>query len=457
MVEGASDANRTTILSDGESPADSLYVLYWMQASQRTRYNHALELALNEANRRDLPLVVSFCLTPSYPDAQLRHYKFMLDGLKDVADDLQKRGIRFLLLLGDVPAEIVRVGKNAAILYTDRGYLPHQVQWRSIVARALTCRVVQIESDVVVPVSMASNKREYAARTLRPKITAQVSSYLSPLERVPARSECYDGEIEGTFDPRKIDLANVTPRIDSTVAPVQDVHGGMRRAAELLERFVTQRLDRFALDRNDPIATATSELSPYLHFGQISPIEIILEAENALGKEHESVEVLKEELIVRRELAINYVTYEPAFDSYNALPSWARETLDDHREDDREYLYEFEEFNAANTHDPYWNAAMNEMKSTGRMRGYMRMYWGKKVLEWSESPERAYEILLTLNNRWFLDGRDPNSYANVGWIFGLHDRPWGERPVYGKVRYMNANGLRRKFDIEEYVRRFSQS
>lgn len=451
------DESRVSLLSEGTSIPDSLYVLYWMQASQRTRYNHALEYSLRDANLRGLPLVVCFCLTSFYPEAQHRHFQFMLDGVIDVAHDLKERGIRFVLLLGDIPDEICRIGRDAAIVYTDRGYQRHQKEWRRRVAETLVSSVVQVESNVVVPVEVASNKREYAARTLRPKINAHVESYLRGLQRLEPKCGYYQGAIEGSHDPIEIDLRAITPAIDDTTPPVANVRGGMYRAAELLERFISQRLDRFGTDRNDPVGSATSELSPYLHFGQISPIEILLAAERALGSDDESVRTLKEELIVRRELAINFVNYEPNYDSYQALPEWARATLDNHRDDQRDYLYDFDAFTAAETHDPYWNAAMNEMKTTGRMRGYMRMYWGKKVLEWTESPESAYAILLTLNNAWFLDGRDPNSYANVGWIFGLHDRPWGERPVYGKVRYMNANGLRRKFDIDEYVRRYARS
>ena len=433
---------------------DATYVLYWMQASQRSRYNHALEYAVGRANELGIPLLVLFCLTPSYPDAQLRHYRFMLDGLKDVADDLAERGIRFVLRVGEVPETVLPVARQSVVVVLDRGYLRHQKEWYRTLVDEIDVEIIQVETDVVVPVETASEKREYAARTIRPKISRHLDRFLTRVVRIAPEQDMYRGTIEGETAPHEIDLRALDLPIDDTIEPVEGVVGGMVEAARLLDRFVNARLERFADERNDPLGEATSELSPYLHFGQISPLDIVLTARRSLGDDHPSVAMLIEELIVRRELAINFVNFEPRYDSYAALPEWARTTLDDHRDDEREYLYDFDQFNNAETHDPYWNAAMQEMIRTGRMRGYMRMYWGKKVLEWSESPERAYEILLTLNNGWFYDGRDPNSYANVGWIFGLHDRPWTERPVYGKVRYMNANGLRRKFDIDRYVEKY---
>jgi deoxyribodipyrimidine photo-lyase len=237
------------------------------------------------------------------------------------------------------------------------------------------------------------------------------------------------------------------------VQPVASFKGGSSRALERLEQFCKNSLPYYHTLRNDPAQEHQSNLSPYLHFGQISPLTVALAVKAARGAPQEARDAFLEELIVRRELAVNFVYYEQNYHSYDCLPDWAKRTLDEHRKDERPHLYSREQLEAAHTHDPYWNAAMEEMRLTGKMHGYMRMYWGKKILEWSETPERAYATALHLNNRYFLDGRDPNSFAGVAWCFGKHDRPWTERPIFGKTRYMADSGLRRKFDMDGYLRR----
>jgi deoxyribodipyrimidine photo-lyase len=226
--------------------------------------------------------------------------------------------------------------------------------------------------------------------------------------------------------------------------------GGTARAKQMLERFITQSLPVYAEHSNQPQTDDVSMLSPYLHFGQISPLYVAWRIEHSAAP-RAAKDAYLEQLIVRRELAINFVWFTPDYDRFTCLPDWARQSLRQHAADPREYLYSREQFERAGTHDPYWNAAMREMLATGFMHNYMRMYWGKKILEWSASPEQAFETALHLNNKYFIDGRDPNSYAGVAWIFGRHDQAWKERPVFGKTRYMNANGLRRKCDIEAYV------
>jgi deoxyribodipyrimidine photo-lyase len=250
------------------------------------------------------------------------------------------------------------------------------------------------------------------------------------------------------FDLTDLDRAMASLDIDRTVQPVTGYVGGASQALARLKDFLEHKLDHFTDLRNDPSQDFCSGLSPYLHFGQISPLTMALQvrATDSPGKD-----ALIEELIVRRELAFNFVHYNPRYDQYDGLAPWALRTLNFHAKDHREFLYTPEQFEQADTHDPYWNAAQREMVVTGRMHGYMRMYWGKKILEWSKTPKEAFDTALYLNNKYELDGRDPNGYAGVAWCFGQHDRAWGERPVYGKVRYMNANGLKRKFNIEAYV------
>ena len=238
--------------------------------------------------------------------------------------------------------------------------------------------------------------------------------------------------------------------VDSSVTPAPDYTGGTEQAKRRLEEFISRKLDGYDTRRNDPNLDGTSNLSPYLHFGQISPLYIALQVgeTSSSGKD-----AFLEELIVRRELSFNFVYYNHQYDSYECLPPWTRRTLEFHLRDRREYVHSLEEFETAKTHDPYWNAAQREMMLTGKMHGYMRMYWGKKILEWSKSPEEGFRIALHLNNKYELDGRDPNGFAGVAWCFGKHDRAWAERPVFGKVRYMNAAGLKRKFDADAYVQR----
>ncbi len=449
----ASHHARRTILNQQELRAGGKFVLYWMDATQRTRHNHALERAVDLANRSGVPVVVLFCLSTisELPD---RQSSFASDGISDVAVDLQRRGIRFHVTDRSVHDAVPRLAGQATALIVDRGYLRHERTLRKDLAEVTDCRTEQVESNVVVPVDVASDRREYAARTIRPKIGRLLDEFLKPVRSVPVRLRTFEGHLPGGVEP---DGTLISSLSGSRFPPVDGVRGGMRRAGELLRTFLSGPIDRYAEERNDPLAGATTELSPYLRFGQISPIDIILAARKGRPADHPGLLSLTEELVVRRELAVNYVTFEPGYDRYDALPEWARRTLDNHRDDPRPYLYSFEQLESSATHDPYWNAAMTEMRRTGRMRGYMRMYWGKKVLEWSPGPEVAFERLLALNNSWFLDGGDPNSWTNVAWIFGNHDRPWGERPVFGTVRYMNDRGLRRKFDIDTWARGWSDS
>jgi deoxyribodipyrimidine photo-lyase len=428
------------------------YVLYWLQQSHRGSFNPALEYAIEAANREGLPVVVGFGLMDDYPDANLRHYRFMLEGLWDLERTLAGRGIGFVVRRGP-PAEVaVALSEEAALVVCDRGYLRHQKAWRTEVAERIGCALVQIEGDVVVPVEAASDRAEFAARTLRPKLHRVWDDYLVPLEDGAVQASSLDLGIESDVELSDIDGTLGRLKLDRSVAPVRRFRGGTGEARRRLREFLDHKLDGYAEGRNEPGAFQCSLISPYLHFGQISPVEIALAVRaacNGTGPDHRSY---LEELVVRRELAANFVNFEPEYDSYEALPGWARDTLQSHGSDPREHTYTEDELVAATTQDRYWNAAMREMVRTGYMHNYMRMYWVKKILEWTSDPKAAFETALRLNNRYFLDGRDANSYANVAWVFGLHDRPWYERPVFGKVRYMNARGLERKFDMAAYLR-----
>lgn len=443
---------RVHIRRDGPENSAGRFVLYWMQQAQRARANPALEEAVRLADERGLPVVVGFGLDEHYPDANLRHFAFMLEGLAETARELEERGIGFVLRRGRPPEVALDLARDARILVCDRGYLRHQRQWRDRVAERAPCPVVEVEGEVVVPVEAASDRAEIGARTLRPKIRRLLDAFLDlPDERGPRRRAAAD--LETLLDPDDPEALLATLDVDRSVLPVRRFRGGTSEAEARLARFLEERLEGYAEARNDPGRAATSELSPYLHFGQISPVAVAVAVQGSGAGSPQDRAAFLEELVVRRELSCNFTWHVEDYDRFSALPGWARATLSAHAGDPRPALYGIAELEAADTHDPAWNAAMREMRETGYMHNYMRMYWGKKILEWSRSPEEAFATALRLDNRWFLDGRDPNGYAGVAWCFGLHDRPWPERPVFGKVRSMTAAGLARKFDVGAYIRR----
>ncbi len=425
------------------------YVLYWMQGSQRAEYNHALEYAVQQADELSQPLLVAFGLMDDYPEANLRHYHFMLEGLQDVEAALEKRKIKFVVQRGAPDEVALKLSQNASLVVCDRGYLRLQRRWREHVADAAPCKVVQLESDVVVPVELASQKKEHAARTLRPRLTKHLERFLVELPEAKPKHGSLGLDVSGE------DLSDLGKllgklKLEQQVAPVKLFKGGASEAKKVLRAFLQEDFADYTDTRNQPQTSHVSHMSKYLHYGQISPVYVALEVK-ASGAAQKNTESYLEELIIRRELPMNFVFYEPDYDKYSALPEWAKKTLAEHEGDERSPSYTRAQLEAAETEDPYWNAATREMIHTGYMHNYMRMYWGKKILEWSSSPEVAFETTLYLNNKYFLDGRDANSFANVAWVFGQHDRGWTERAVFGKVRYMSAGGLERKAKPEAYI------
>ncbi|MBN2206379.1 MAG: deoxyribodipyrimidine photo-lyase [Candidatus Aminicenantes bacterium] len=428
-------------------------VVYWMQAAQRPDWNHALEYAVRRANETGKPLFAWFGLTDRYPQANLRHYAFMLEGLRETQAALEKRGIPLIVERVAPARGIVAAARTAALVVVDSGYTRVERGWRRAAAAGLDCPLIQVETNVVVPVAAASVKDEFMAATLRPKIKRVWDRFLLPLKATPLRR----GEAPSALKPLDLGapervLAGL--RLDRAVGPVPGVAGGPSQAKRRLRRFLAEKIGRYPEDRNNPLVEGTSGLSPYLHFGQISPLEVALKA---VATASPGRIAFVEELVVRRELSMNFVTYNDRYDRFEGLPAWARATLLEHRRDRREAVYGPAAFERARTHDPYWNAAQAQLLRRGGIHGYMRMYWGKKILEWSEDPAAAFATALRLNNRYGLDGRDPNGFAGVAWCFGKHDRGWPSRPVFGKVRSMNAAGLRRKFDADAYARRWTAS
>lgn len=423
------------------------FVVYWMQQSQRTVYNHALEYAIQKANEENKPLLVYFGITDEFPEANRRHYQFMIQGLTDVYHNLTQKNIQCIVRIQHPVDGICDLADDASFVIVDRGYLHIQKEWRQTVADRIDCPLIQIESDVVVPVETASQSEEYAAYTLRPKIHRNLERFLTELNesKVKRSSMDYDFSSKDTSDVSSL-LQELD--VDDSVHAVSTYTGGEEQAKNVLSYFLSNHIHEYKEKRNDPSDQVTSQLSPYLHFGQISPVYIALEVKK---KAKQDADAYLEELIVRRELSMNFVHYNNLYDSISCLPDWAIESLRKHESDKRDYVYSIHELERAATHDPYWNAAQKEMRITGKMHGYMRMYWGKKILEWTEQVSEAFDHALYLNNKYELDGRDPNGFAGVAWCFGKHDRAWGERPIFGKVRYMSKEGLERKTQVGEYV------
>jgi len=428
------------------------YVLYWMQSSQRSHYNHALEYSILKANKLQIPLIVYFGITNDFPQANRRHYYFMLEGLNDVKDSLKERNIKMVIRDDSPPEGAIQLSKNASLTIVDAGYLKIERIWRKKVSKSIKCPLIQIETNIVVPVQTASPKEEYSAATLRKKINKVLKRFLVPINDNDLEISAENLNFE-SVDIENMDQLIKSINIDESVMESNYFHGGTLEAMKRFKYFVHNKLESYDQFKNDPNKDHLSNMSPYLHFGQISPLFIALEVtkSNSPGKD-----AFLEELIVRRELSMNFVYYNSDYDSFSALPDWAKKTLLKHQRDKRDPIYSLQELENAKTGDPYWNASQKELLLTGKMHGYMRMYWGKKILEWVQDPQEAYKIALYLNNKYEIDGRDPNGFTGVAWCFGKHDRAWKEREIFGKVRYMNANGLKRKFDVHAYIEKVNK-
>jgi len=424
-------------------------VVYWMSRDQRCKNNWALLYAQELALEFRAPLAVVFCLVPDYLGATARQYDFMTRGLQEVEERLAKKAIPFYLLTGTPAEEVPRfaVRHHVGTLITDFSPLRVKRVWNRRVAEKLDISFYEVDAHNIVPCWHASPKQEYGAHTFRPKIRRVLQEFMTPFPTLGEHPYPWKGEWAGT------DWTEIMQnhKADSSVAMVDWLQPGETAALRTLRDFLENGLASYHILRNDPTRNCQSNLSPYLHFGQLAPQRAALETERS-DEYIKSQEAFLEELIVRRELADNFCLYNEHYDSVEGFPAWARQTLNEHRHDPREYIYSLEQFDNAKTHDELWNAAQREMARTGKMHGYMRMYWAKKILEWSESPERALEIAIYLNDRYELDGRDPNGYTGIAWsIGGVHDRPWMDRSIFGKIRYMNYNGCKRKFDVQAYI------
>ena len=429
--------------SPGAGPA-----VYWMSREMRAHDNWALHFAQALALERKAPLIVTFCLVPWFLEAGSRHYRFMLEGLKQVEEELDRYQISFYLLAGEpeeeIPAFIEQCGSGA--LVADFDPLKIKRGWKREIGLRIKTAFYEVDAHNIVPCWVASDKQEYGAYTIRGKISKALPEFLTGFPGLQKHRYAWREKAENDYESG---LKSTQAR--SRAPEIRWLKPGERQAIAALKSFLANKLASYSSARNDPVADGQSGLSPYLHFGQLSAQRVALEAGKSRANKA-SREAFLEELIVRKELSDNFCFYNPDYDSFAGLPEWAKKTLDEHRKDQREYVYSRQEFETAATHDELWNAAQMEMVKKGKMHGYMRMYWGKKILEWSETPQQALETAIYLNDSYELDGRDPNGYAGIAWsIGGVHDRPWQQRPVFGKIRYMNYNGCKRKFNVGKYI------
>jgi deoxyribodipyrimidine photo-lyase len=444
---------RITVRRTGNPYTEGHTVVYWMQRAQRGIDNPALDLAIEIANELKKPVAVFFGLHPKYPNANLRHYNFLVEGLAETASRIEGRGARFVFRPYPNHDLINFCEKvRACFVIGDENPMRKPLSWRHSAADKLRVPFWTVDADVVVPAKLFV-KEEYAARTLRPKIKPLIEVFLQPSKNPRALYKWPENKKLASQPIETEKILSSLP-LDRSAEPVSHFKGGTKEALKRLRLFIKKRLARYDTDRNLAETDGTSDMSAYLHFGHISPITIALAVKEADTPEAARAAYL-EELIVRRELAINFVARNPNYDRLEGCPDWALKTLAEAASHPRPFLYKESQFEFAETHDQLWNAAQIEMIKTGRMHGYLRMYWAKKILEWTETPEKAFQMAVRLNDRYELDGRDPNGYTGIAWaIGGKHDRPWApRRPVFGLIRYMSAKGMQRKFDVKAYIDR----
>jgi deoxyribodipyrimidine photo-lyase len=427
-------------------------IVYWMSRDQRFYDNWALVYARELSIQKNTPLYVVFCLVPEFLNSTMRQYGFMIEGLKEVERTLKKFYIPFFLLIGEPVKQIPEFIKNhkISVLVTDFDPLKIKKKWKKSIIKDINIDFFEVDAHNIIPCWQASDKQEYGAYTIRPKLKKLLDYYL---EDYPVNISAYKHKNIEPLLKNNISWDSVLKnlKIDKNVIEVKWIRSGYKNAMKNLNIFLKNKIFKYDIHRNDPNKDSQSNLSPYLHFGQLSALRIVLEIAKLNIKE-DLKEPFLEELIIRRELSDNYCFYNYYYDSFDGFPDWAKDTLNAHRNDKRDHIYNLDKLEKAETHDELWNASQLEMLKTGKMHGYMRMYWAKKILEWAKHPEEALEYAIYLNDKYELDGRDPNGYAGIAWsIGGLHDRPWRERNIFGKIRYMSYEGCKRKFDIRAYI------
>ncbi len=450
------DPERIQKLNTAPELPNRSYVLYWSQMNRRVDGNHALLYAVEIANRLNLPVLFYEGLTCAYEYANDRLHTFILEGVPETAKRLRKAGIGYVFYLrktrksrNDVFYELA---KQAAAVVTDDypTFIAHQHN-RSVPAK-LDVAYYAVDSSCVVPMSQIAT-RQYGAYTIRPRIHRLLPKYFTSPDPLKMKHH-FKGAIPAfhlDVTLKDIPALVASCEIDHSIPPSTEFHGGRLEAERLLEKFLRENLHRYAKGRNEPSEHATSHMSPYLHFGQISSLEAGLAVQEYAHKHKLIATEYLEELIVRRELAFNYARFVENPGDLKNLPEWCQLNMKKHANDKRDPHYSNAQLERAETYDELWNATQKEMLAVGKIHGYYRMYWGKKIIEWSDGYQHAADFMVEMHGKYALDGRDPNTYTNILWCFGLHDRPWPERPVFGKMRYMSLEGMKRKTNTRAYI------
>ena len=445
---------RITVRKPGAPNPEGKCVVYWVQRAQRALDNPALDVAVELGNELGKPVVAFLAPVPFYPHANLRHSRFLGSGIPDIAEGLTKRNVGFVLRTYP-DHSLIRFCEQVrpAIVIGDENPLREAEHWRIRASQYLKVPFWTVDADVVVP-SRLLGKEHYGARTIRPRLQELLPQFLVPTKFVKARIS-WNPPRDLQSLPAHEDFTAGWP-LDRSVSPAENWQGGTKRALNVLADFVKHGLRNYPKDRNHPELSGTSHLSPYLHFGHIGPLTIA-HAVDAASAPAAAKHAFLEQLIVRRELSVNFVRYNSFYDSFECLEPWADRSFAQHSGDRRPIVYSGAQLEQAETHDPLWNAAQKQMVLTGWMHNYVRMYWAKKILEWSPSVATAYQRAVGLNDRYQLDGRDPNGYAGIAWaVVGKHDRPWFERPVFGQIRYMSYASTSKKFDSHQYIQNVRQ-
>ena len=447
---------RVKLLNEKEVREDAKYVMYWMQINKRAHDNHTLKFAIEQANELDLPLVVYEGLKFYYPWASDRIHTYILEGVEEKRDAFEKIGATYLFYLqkdDDSPKQTVKkIAKDAALIVTDDFPCFIIPEHNKAIVEKAEIPVYAVDSNGIIPMSKF-DKEEYAARTIRPKINKILDDYLVPFEDVKLKNkktnikvDCPDTKVTA----KNIEKLVSECDIDHEVKPSPIYKGGTKHGRKRLKKFIKEILPNYDETRNKPEIDGSSRLSSYLHFGFLSALEIALAVKDSDAPQEAKDDYL-EELIVRRELSYNFTNFNDKYDSLESLPDWVQKTLREHNDDEREQVYSLEELENCETYDELWNATQREMNETGEVHNYVRMLWGKLVIQWTKNYEDAFQILEHLNNKYCLDGRNPNSYAGILWCFGKHDRAWKEREIFGKLRYMTSDSTGSKFDSKKYI------
>jgi deoxyribodipyrimidine photo-lyase len=449
---------RVTVRRDGAAKADGKCVVYWMQRAQRGVDNHAVNLAVEVANLLGLPLLVYFAGISNFPHANLRHYVFLQQGLPDIEEDLAKRNISFVMRRAPHEShEKLLADVDAAFLIGDENPMREPEKWRKHLAEKISIPFWTVDTDVVIP-SKLIEKAQYGAYIIRPRLYKLLPEYLVPYENPHAKHE-WERPKGFHADSLTEDMTAGWEHLDRSVPPVEAWQGGTHAALKRLKLFTGSMLAKYDETRNKPEMDGTSALSPYLHYGHIGPQTIALAVEAAAKGDPSLIKARDSfinELIAWRELAVNFVIWCPHYDTADCAEDWAKKSIAEHARDEREQLYTLKQLEHAETYDELWNAAQIQMTRHGWMHNYLRMYWAKKILEWTPDAATAVKYCVYLNDKYELDGRDPGGYAGIAWaIVGKFDRPWFDRPVFGKIRYMSGASTGKKFDSKKYIRQMN--